>query len=411
MQDRYRRLDGESFEEYEYRICKMNSLTGEFETWNDVADVINEAWGTNFTECKFRKDWNTFQKMLPAYEKDAGTYFNSVDELKEERLRLEKEKVKMRDERNELNRLIREQARLESFKELFKECADSFSPVPYQFDKDVESSEEDQENDKTIVVMVSDLHAGLCVDNGFNYYDTDVMRKYLERYFMKIHDMAHTHGAKDCVVVLCGDLINGVLRTSNRIENNKNVIQQVFVVSDALSNFVGALSQLFDRVEIFSTPGNHGRVFQNKEEAIDGENFDNLIPYIMQEKLRKCHNVTVNVESEDETFGFFYRHGRLYVYTHGEKDNPETVATKFTMMLEDKPSAILLGHRHTNGYLTSYDCKVIQSGSGAGVDRYAIDHRMYNTPEQVAFVCDENGVDCIYDIQLQKIPKNERYKE
>ena len=83
MLDKYKRLEGETFEEYEYRICQMNARPGELETWNDVVDVVNEAWGTNYTECKVRKDWNAFQKMLPAYQKQCADGEEMLEEIKE----------------------------------------------------------------------------------------------------------------------------------------------------------------------------------------------------------------------------------------------------------------------------------------------------------------------------------------
>ena len=97
-----------------------------------------------------------------------------------------------------------------------------------------------------------------------------------------------------------------------------------------------------------------------------------------------------------------YPDAHMYVFAHGEKESVDTAATKFAMILGHKPTAILLGHRHSNGFSTSYDCKVVQSGTGAGTDRYAIDHRLHNAPEQMAFLCGENGITCYYDIKLNK---------
>ena len=56
--------------------------------------------------------------MLDAYHTKAPDLQAELEEIKRERRELEKEKVKVRDERNEYRRLIREQARRESFLDL-----------------------------------------------------------------------------------------------------------------------------------------------------------------------------------------------------------------------------------------------------------------------------------------------------
>lgn len=46
------------------------------------------------------------------------------------------------------------------------------------------------------------------------------------------------------------------------------------------------------------------------------------------------------------------------------------------------------------------DTKVIQSGCVSGADAYAMSIRKTNKPEQTVSVIDDNGLICLYDIQL-----------
>lgn len=98
----YNIRDGESILEYEYRICSQKEQIG---TWEDVAKIINDTLNQKYTESKYRK---RYQEM----ERARNTL--SDDDIKEQIRELEKAKVKMRDERNEVSRLYREQARRES---------------------------------------------------------------------------------------------------------------------------------------------------------------------------------------------------------------------------------------------------------------------------------------------------------
>lgn len=65
-----------------------------------------------------------------------------------------------------------------------------------------------------------------------------------------------------------------------------------------------------------------------------------------------------------------------------------------------KPDIVLLGHRYLNGLTTVYDTKVIESGCVSGVDAYAVSIRKVNKPEQTVSVIGDDGLICLYDIQL-----------
>lgn len=396
MQDKYKKLEGETLEEYEFRICHMNAQTGELETWNDVADVVNEVWGTNYTESKVRKDWSIFMKMLPAYQKHCGTALEMLDEIKEQRRELEKAKVKFRDERNEVSRLLREQARKESFKSLLIECAEHFEPIPYEKNR----NKRETYTEKALIVHLTDLHAGIEIDNCFNQYNKEILMDRICTYLDKIFEVQNLYNAKECIVVMGGDLISGAIHSNLRLENNQNVIEQTMYVSDMLSQFISEIADNFEKVRVYSSEGNHGRLFPNKEESLTGENFDSLIPYILKAKLQLFDNVAIIDSQYDPSFGVFECFGKMYVYTHGDKDNVSNVVQNMTLMIGKKPDCILMGHRHTNGITTVFDCKVVESGCVSGLDRYCMDRRLKNHPEQMLLVCDKNGIDCAYDVQL-----------
>ena len=113
----WKRLENESDEELIYRICLAKEQIG---TWEDVADVLNKILETDYTSSKFRKQFQAFEKMLKANEDKFFTDDGYLKELQEERQKLQKEKQKLSDERVELNRLIREEARKESYLDLVR---------------------------------------------------------------------------------------------------------------------------------------------------------------------------------------------------------------------------------------------------------------------------------------------------
>ena len=86
---------------------------------------------------------------------------------------------------------------------------------------------------------------------------------------------------------------------------------------------------------------------------------------------------------------------------HGDKDSMNNVVNNFTQYYGVRPDMVYLGHLHTNGYHTENDTKVIQSGTIAGTDSYAMSKRLRNKPEQTISVITEDGLSCIYDVKFK----------
>ena len=93
----FKRFENESDEELIYRVCSSKDVIG---SWQDVANILNELLNTEYTESKFRKQFQSFQKMLSANQHKFADAEAQLETIKLERQALEKEKVKFRDERN-----------------------------------------------------------------------------------------------------------------------------------------------------------------------------------------------------------------------------------------------------------------------------------------------------------------------
>lgn len=73
----YRRFENESDEELIYRITGEKDKIG---SWQEVANILNELLGTEYTESKFRKQRQAFDKMLAA---NRSKYVDSNAQLQE----------------------------------------------------------------------------------------------------------------------------------------------------------------------------------------------------------------------------------------------------------------------------------------------------------------------------------------
>lgn len=366
--------------------------------WADITLELNKALGTNY-------DYNTVRKgnflldfiMSNGYSLQPNDTDDRImnNTYVQRKLDAEKAIVKLRDERNELARIQRELARRESVVDTVREMLHTeVSPLPGYVPSNVEIGDTD------LIVHLTDIHAGIEISNYCNEYNSDVLHQRMDAYLDKIREIALRHRAENCHVLLGGDLISGAIHSTIRIENQMDVIRQLKLVSMEIGRFVSELSRMFCAVEVYSVAGNHSRLSPNKQDHLKGENLDTLVPFYLTALLQNYENVHIHEENVEESVAMFSVRGQRVFGVHGDKDTPENVVQRLTMMFGVKPDLVLLGHRHTNGLKTVYDSKVIESGCVSGPDNYCMDRRLRNKPEQAVLVVSDDGLECFYDVKL-----------
>lgn len=388
----YERHEYEGILEYEYRICGMKDQIG---TWNDVAELLNEKLGQEYTESKYRKQYQEMSKII-AIKPEISTEGAMLDEIKEQRRLLEKAKVQMRDERNEVSRLYRENARRESYHDMIMRCVEGYKPTgfsSFRFDKTNPLV-------TSMIVPISDLHFGINIKNAYNTYNPDIASDRMSRYLGKILEIATRHNAESLDIVLLGDQISGLIHTSLRLENNENVIKQTMDVSELIANFIFTLSSHFKTINVYSVSGNHSRLQPEKALNQKGEDLDKFIPFYLKARLQNCENVSVLDNTIDESIASFVCRNLKVYAVHGDRDSVGNVVQKLTMLTGVKPDIVYMGHLHTNQFTSVYDTKVIQSGCISGSDSYCMDNRLRNKPEQAVSVVSDAGLDCVYNVTL-----------
>ena len=96
MKNDYKRYDGENEADFILRICAMKDEIG---TWQDVADLLNDALNYKYGESKYRKDYAQFVRVSQINEVKMADNDVYLQEMRDERIELEKARVKLRDER------------------------------------------------------------------------------------------------------------------------------------------------------------------------------------------------------------------------------------------------------------------------------------------------------------------------
>lgn len=319
-----------------------------------------------------------------------------IDENKQLIQQLKKEKQKLSDERVEFNRQIRQEARKESYIDLVKRiiCED-VDPMNIQVHYTLFNSETD------LLCHLTDIHTGIEINNWKNTFNEQVLKQRIENYTSDIVDIRGFHQSQDCYLVI-GEIISGLIHNNLRLQNNMDLMEQFKYISELISAMLIRLANHFNHIYVFVTPGNHSRINPKKEDALDGENMDLLLPFYLKARLQNIENISICDNTIEPEIAIFNIRGNNVFASHGHKDSPANVVQNFTMMFGIKPDIVLLGHRHTNGLSTVYDTKVIESGCVSGSDQFSTSIRKVNRPEQTVSVIDLNGIKCLYDIQLDR---------
>ena len=391
---------GETEEECLWRIgnAKRDGLLDA--TWVDIADWMNANWRSSeteyYSESAYRKKYKNYIDAKTMFTKQEATSDGAADELAAKLREIEKAKIKLRDERTDYQKSLREDARRESFVELVERAfATHVSPFEYKHTPIIDSNED-------MVVCLSDLHAGIEVNNWWNTYNTGILKTRLHKYLDEICDIQTLHQCKVCNVVLGGDQVSGLIHANLRLQSNENVIEQLKVAVTYIGEFIYALQNWFENINVYSVAGNHSRLNPNKDDHLKGEELDEMIPFCLQLQFANNTNVNIcNVRIDSTISSFKTRGGKLFYIVHGDKDSPSNVVKNLTLMSGTKPDGIIMGHRHHNSLDSEHNVKIIQCGCVVGTDDYCVDKRITGRPEQCVFITSENRtVKCLYDIGL-----------
>jgi len=393
------RKAGENEEQYLWRLGQAKDSGLIDLDWNGIADIMNREFREDESEYRsesaYRKLYQCAVKLFNAGVFDRYTSEDErIKELLEAKHALQIEKQKLSDERTELNRALREQARKEAYIDLVSRQIQKVEPLKLEYtEKNYRSTDND------LICHITDLHAGIDIDHWYNRFNMEVLRERLWNYLDQLFVIQKRHNSQNCYVVI-GEILSGLIHHELRIENNENVVEQFIYVSSMLSEFLAEVSKRFDKVFVYITPGNHSRVVANKEHSLRGENFDILLPHYLKASLQNYDSIFIEDNMKDCDVAIFKVRNSNVFGVHGDKDEIGNVVQKFTMIFGIKPDIVLMGHRHTNALTTVYDAKVIQSGCVSGSDNYCLDRRLKNRPEQTVSVVDADGLVCVYDVKV-----------
>lgn len=375
---------------------------------SDIADKINGVNDLDWSEIVAKYNLNIASDTL---RKASSTIFGGTfvkeyiqsknpivdtDTAYDIQLReIRREKQKLFDERAAFNKSNRDIARFEQNLEYLKSLIKTNQYKPFEVIHH-------EDRNKDLIVLLSDLHIGLNIDNNFGKYNSDIAKEMLGKYLGEIINAIELYKIQNVYVIILGDQINGNIHATVQLQNRENVVEQIQLASEMISDFVYNIAQNCDNVYVNSVGGNHSRLGK-KDDVMRNERLDNIVIWYAKAKLQNIDNIIfAEEENIDSTISKNTIRGKIYYSVHGDYDSySESGINKLVAMTKEFPDCIFYGHLHHNSYDDINDIKIIRSGSFAGTgDDYTVSKRISGKPSQVMCVVDDTGIKNFIPVDL-----------
>jgi predicted phosphodiesterase len=241
-------------------------------------------------------------------------------------------------------------------------------------------------NTKTLVVCISDVHVGKRPStNEYEY----LIR--LDSIATKIKEIVR--GTKDkineLVIVLDGDLCEGedIFPT----QNTKTVFPVIVQVSNIVSVLVKVINNLyndFEKITVYSVPGNHGRMSKT---AHPMSNWDNVIIWALSLVYAENDKVDINVNFKE--FLRITIRDKNILMTHQGTKHTGTAAMRERIagwVYNKEVDLIIQAHWHSAGFSYWNGVPVISNGSLCGSDDLS-EYMAREDPARQAYFFIENN--------------------
>ena len=383
------KLPSESTTEYIDRVCGQREEVGL--TWDELAKVINTQCDLMYSESYYRKNYkNTLSRKLAVEESQC----KDSEDLHEVLAKIQRERVKLSDERIQNNADVRRLSREETIREIAHDYASQMSSkkilpeyIPFE-----------QSGQNSAILQISDWHYGIDIDNYWNKYDPTIAEERIWKLKNEVLTRCKRNNVWDLHVVNLSDLICGRIHLPLRLQSRFDVITQIMRVSEILAEFLNELSA-YCEVHYYDCLDNHSRLEPNKADSLDLESLARITPWYLKERLGD--RITIHTNAFGEDIISFEVRGHKVIGVHGDKDKPCDVVDSLSLMTHDYYELVLTAHLHHFSGDEKNETLVVSNGSLMGTDEYAKNKRLSAKPSQnLIIVTDDNVMDTLYRIKL-----------
>ncbi|MCK9470231.1 MAG: hypothetical protein M0Q88_00565 [Bacilli bacterium] len=299
---------------------------------------------------------------------------------------LYRKRVEISDIYNTYRAGLRNESRLNTFKELLVKNIQELKDLP------VVKYDGKFSDDAEAILMLSDLHIGVDCANFYNTYNSEIAKKRLSKLAKDTISYCKKFNIKQLNVLGLGDFIHGIIHINARINAQMNVVKQIIIASEYIADLLNDLQEAAPIVTYRSCTDNHSRVSPNKEESVENENLNKLIDYYLGIRLSSS-KVNFISDNLDDTLGSFrLKNGKHVVYAHGHLDNINRTFENFVGATRQFVDYMILGHYHCEKAKSFQGARVFVNGSICGTEEYALSKRLFSEPSQTLLIFNNDNL-------------------
>lgn len=393
-----KKQENENEEQYIWRISQANEngLIEPKMSWDELGNLFNSELrdeDEEYTSSTYRKPYqgackyweNVFKYMLGNQD-----FIDDLDKKKDD---LYKQQVKTSDWLREKRKTLRDEARIEMIIDAIKEDTKKYDIKIKPFSGYTDGTNE-------AIIAISDWHCGDYVNNFKNKFSLEILQKRIEEVQNETIKYCLQNKVKKLHILNLGDMINGSIHVSARVENEFDTIEQVKQVSRLICNFMANLSEKIEYITYRSTLDNHSRINKDYKEHIEKESFAKLIDWWLSEKIelinlqnKKIINpIEMIYDNIDDNIGLFEINNKSIFFVHGHQDSANNITQSLTFGTDVIADIVVLGHWHTDKVKNFLGKKIYFNGSLKGCDAYALSKRLFSNPSQTLLIFDNKNI-------------------
>lgn len=320
------------------------------------------------------------------------------DDYTQQKQEIYKERQLLRDERTALNALLRDQARVERFKEELFEEARKLKDLPA-----IKYDSKESKCKGEAVALLSDIHLGMQIDELCNTYNLDIAIKRVDKWTNDVIKYCKANSVKRLNIINLGDMIAGEIHPSIRIMQECDVAEQVMKAGEILARALNKLQSCAPEVYYRSVSDNHSRFMPDLHQSIERENFFRLIDWWLEARLGKTKIKMPKDNVNFRTGKFRLMNGKLCMFEHGHQIKPNQTFQDLIGLVEEYVHYVFLGHYHSEKMKTFQNMRVYINGSVCGTDPYADSIHKYTKPKQTLLIFDgDNVLNFSIDLDIRK---------
>ena len=321
------------------------------------------------------------------------------------------ERQKLYDLRRDIRKDLREQSRSELIRETIRDSMMNLPPI--EIPNAVKGRDENK-IDRELVVGIGDFHYGARFTvrglrgEVINTYDPGVFERRMTRLSGELLPIAATHGPNAVTVMIVGDMLDGLLRSSQISRLEYGVVESTMYLSEYLCKWIADLNQrLRLPIRVFAVRGNHGEIrpLGSKAGQFPEENMERIVMHYLYERFRNHPSVLV-FDDDAPMVKIVDVAGYNFLLMHGQGNDIENIARDHQNLYGDKIDVFMVGHLHkgqtfTAGMGRNGSILIERVPSLCGIDPYAQSKGYGSPPGATAIVMEKGyGRRCVYPIIL-----------